>query len=99
MLNDSSVPRAPRWPFLFGDALLLGCALLIYSQATLPLGPWEIAGVVTCVGLGAWLAIWPYRLDYQGQMRLAETRRLTDAVAQIQKMDDVASHIVTATGQ
>jgi molecular chaperone GrpE (heat shock protein) len=99
MSNDVSVPQAPRWPFLLGDLLLLGCAVVIYQQAVLPFSPWELAGVVTCVSAGAWLAVWPFLLEYQAQVRLADTGNLSDAIARIQQVQKVADHISTATAQ
>jgi molecular chaperone GrpE (heat shock protein) len=99
MSNEMSVPRAAKWPFLLGDAVLVGCAYFIFWQARLPFGPWELAGVVACVALGAWLAVWPFLNEYQACLRLAESQGLNETVAQIQKLETVAAQIATATAQ
>ena len=53
----SDTPRLPKWPFLVGDAALLGTAALI---ATRSLDPWSGAPLiasVSCVALGTGRAL------------------------------------------
>ena len=76
-----------------------GVRCSIYTQAGRPLGPWELAALVACVALGAWLAVKPFLLEYEAAMRLADTQGLTDAVAQIQKLEQLAGQIGAATAQ
>lgn len=97
-------PTAPRGfafvvPFVIGDLLLLAAAFLIFYQARRPMTPYEIAGFAACVALGAWLGVWPFILRHQAALKLAETSSLTDTLAQIQQLEEVAEHIGRATGQ
>jgi molecular chaperone GrpE (heat shock protein) len=86
-------------PFLVGDALLLGSALLIFWQAHRPMTPVEVIVVATCTALGAFLGAWPFVLQFRAGVVLAETERLTDSVAQIQQVELVADRIANATAQ
>ncbi|MGD0539052.1 MAG: hypothetical protein ABSC03_15565 [Verrucomicrobiota bacterium] len=97
-------PVAPRGltflaPFIVGDLLLLAAAFLIFYQARRPMTPYEIAGFAACVALGAWLGVWPFILRHQAALKLAETSSLTDTLAQIQQLEEVAERIGRATGQ
>jgi hypothetical protein len=67
----SDTPRLPKWPFLVGDAALLGTAALI---ATRSLDPWSGAPLiasVSCVALGTVLAAIPFLTDYARKQDIA----------------------------
>jgi molecular chaperone GrpE (heat shock protein) len=98
-MRAQSEPRISRWPFLIGDGLLLGLAWFIYHQSTLPMGAWQIAFVILCVGGGAWLAIMPFVLEYRVLAKVAEAQALATVVSQLQKLETVAGQIGNATGQ
>jgi molecular chaperone GrpE len=99
VMTEKITPSLQKWPFFLGDALLLGLAYLIFSRSRLPMTQWEMLFAVLCVLGGAVLSIAPFLIEYRHQMRLAETGALTDAVAQIQKLESLASQISNATGQ
>lgn len=88
-----------KWPFYFGDVVLLVVAWLIYSQSKLPMGPWEIFFCVLAVALGALLGVTPFLLEYRVAAKLAEAGALATTVAQIQHLDLVAIQINRATTQ
>ena len=97
-------PAAPRGlaflaPFVIGDLLLLAAAWLIFYQARRPMTPAEIAGFAACVALGAGLGVWPFILRHQAALKVAEMSSLTDTLAQIQQLEEVAECIGRATGQ
>ena len=98
-MRAQSEPRISKWPFLMGDGLLLGLAWFIYYQGARPMGPWQIAFVLLCVGGGAWLAIMPFLLEYRVVAKVAEAQGLTTVVAQLEKLETVAGQIGNATGQ
>jgi molecular chaperone GrpE (heat shock protein) len=98
-MRDLSEPRTAKWPFLAGDALLLSTAYVIYYQAKLPMGHWEILFAVVCVATGAFLAAWPFVLDYRALVKLAESQSLTTAVAQLKNLEAIAGQIAGATAQ
>jgi molecular chaperone GrpE (heat shock protein) len=58
-----------------------------------------LALVVSCVVAAAFLGVWPFRLEYSTAEKLAESRQLTSAVAEIQKLEGVAGQIRAATSQ
>jgi molecular chaperone GrpE (heat shock protein) len=89
--------RLPKWPFLLGDALLLGAAGFIFSQRSSPMASWQIGFIVLCVAGGAVLAILPFLLEYRVTARLLQIREFTDVVAQIKNLEAVAGQIRTAT--
>ena len=91
-------PRITKWPFLFGDALLLGTAWLIcFHNAPVELG--HLALAVGCVGGGALLSIAPFVLEYRALVRVAEAGALTTLVAQIENLETIAGQISGATGR
>jgi molecular chaperone GrpE (heat shock protein) len=84
-------------PFLVGDVLLLGAALVIWGQGHRPMTEVEVGAFAGCVGLGALLAVWPFRLQQQAAERQAQTASLGDAVAQIGRVEELAGRIEAAT--
>jgi molecular chaperone GrpE (heat shock protein) len=91
--------KLAKWPFLLGDLLLLGAAYFTFYQSKLPMVWWQIGFVVLCVAGGAALAIMPFLLEYRLAAKLAEATALTDAVAQIQKLEKVGEQITSATSR
>src|SRR5438105_3081929 len=98
MFNQTE-PKLSKWPFYLGDALLLGAAYFIYFQSKLPMGPWQIFFVVSCVAGGACLGIMPFLLEYRILVKLAEARALTTVVSQLKNLEGLAGQISGATGQ
>ena len=98
-MREPIPPRLPKWPFLAGDALLLGSAYFIYARSELPLGQWQLAWAVFCVAAGAALGVAPFLLEYRALVRIAEAAALTTVMAQVQKLEALAGEIRTATGQ
>lgn len=86
-------------PFLVGDALLLIAAWALFAQGNRPLQFYEVAVVGGCVTLGAWLGVWPFVLTHRAAMRRMETTELTDTVARIHKLEDVARRVDMATNK
>jgi molecular chaperone GrpE (heat shock protein) len=89
----------PWWPFLAADALFLGLAGLLLQQGHKPLLGWEAALLITCVAAAAGFWMLPFLRRHQDEQSLAQARVLTDALNQIQKIDQVAAQIVGATNQ
>ena len=75
------IPEAPRlvkWPFLLGDALLVGLAGFLVFTASWPLSRWEIAAVVPCFVVGAWLAVVPFLREHGAAVKLWEQSKDAD---------------------
>jgi molecular chaperone GrpE (heat shock protein) len=98
-MQDSTAPRLAKWPFFLGNALLLALAWFIVHQAKRPMGSWEALACVACVGIGAYLSIWPFVLEYRSAEKLLETVALTSVVSQVQNLEQVAGQIGGATAQ
>jgi len=98
-MTDRSAPRLSKWPFYVADAVLLGLAAWIVYHYPHPLAPWAGALVAACVGLAALLSVWPYRLEYETEVKQFEAERLTDAVSTLQNLEQVGSDIRQATSQ
>lgn len=98
-MRDQIAPRLAKWPFFFGDVLLLGLAWFVYSRSATPLGAWEIAIYFACIAAGAALSSLPYVLEYRAVTKLAETAGLTSVVEQVQNLDRLAAQISGATGR
>jgi molecular chaperone GrpE (heat shock protein) len=96
-MTDQTEPKLPKWPFYLGDSLLLGAAWFICCRSNLPLGHWETALAVLCVGAGALVCVAPFLLEYRAQVKLAEARGLTTVMAQMQNLASIAGQISGAT--
>ncbi len=98
-MNDRPTPRLNKWPFLVADLALVGVAIWLVAHYPHPLAPWAGALVAGCVALAALLAVWPFRLEYETEVKLLESDRLTDAAEAIRNLDDVGGQIRQATSQ
>ena len=98
-MSDQAEPKVPKWPFYVGDAVLLGAAYYVCSRGGVPLGHWEAALAVLCVGAATVAGVAPFVLDYRAKVKLTETRGLTTVMAQIQNLENIASQISGATGR
>ena len=47
----SDTPRLPKWPFLVGDAALLGGAILLATRSPQPYSNHVIVTIAVCVAL------------------------------------------------
>ncbi len=96
---DPNGLRLSKWPFLLGDAFLLGLAWFIYGQGSGPPGKWEIVAVGVCVGGGALLGVLPFLLEYRAALKLIEVNGLGTAAERIQQLESVAAQVSGATRQ
>jgi len=78
---------------------MLGLAWFVYQQSKLPLEPFAIGAICSCVSIGAILAVLPFVLEYRMVLRLAESENLTRVVDQVQNLEDIAAQIGLATSQ
>lgn len=89
----SDTPRLPKWPFLVGDAALLGVAVLIALRSPQPFPAAVVLTIAGCVALAALLGSIPFLSDYAARQDEALderqrnleglTRTLADAAEQI----------------
>jgi molecular chaperone GrpE (heat shock protein) len=98
-MQNQVQPALPKWPFLIGDACMLGAAWFVYFQSKFPMGAWQIFFVILCVAGGAVLGIMPFLLEYRVSVRLVELEGLSNAVSQIKDVERLAAQITSATGQ
>jgi len=96
-MQDAQEPKVAKWPFLLGDAFLLGLAFYVCWQGKTPLGRWEITAAVISVVLGAVLAILPFILEYRVLLKRIEASALGTATEKIQKLESLAAQISGAT--
>ena len=97
-MNQNGVPKISKWPFLAGDLLLLATAGWLAWSGT-PLDGWRIVALPAAVGLGAWLAVLPFVLQFRADMKLAEAAAISDAAVQIGNLGSVAKQIAGATAE
>jgi hypothetical protein len=79
----ADTPRLPKWPFLTGDAALLGLAWWIASESRNPFVGTPFIAIVCCVALGAVLAVVPFLTDYARKQdeALDERQRALEALS------------------
>jgi molecular chaperone GrpE (heat shock protein) len=98
-MRDAVEPKLTKWPFLLGDALLLGAVYFIYAQSKLPLGLGPMALGALCLVAVAALSVTPFLLEYRAKVKLAEANGLAATVSQIQNLEAIAAQISGATGR
>jgi hypothetical protein len=64
MALPDQTPKLPKWPFLLGDAALLGAAWLIAERAPRPLAGNAVAAIVICATVAALAGVLPFLSDY-----------------------------------
>jgi molecular chaperone GrpE (heat shock protein) len=89
----------PWWPFFVADAFFVSLAVLLLQQAHKPLLWWEALLLIVCVASAAWCGLFPLLRRNENEQSLAQTRLLSEAVNQIQRIDQVAAQIAGATNQ
>jgi molecular chaperone GrpE (heat shock protein) len=87
------------WPFMVADVFFLLLAVLLLRQGHKPLLWWEALLLIACVVLAAGCFLFPFLRRTKDEQSLAQARLLTDALNQIQRIDQVAAQIVGATNQ
>jgi molecular chaperone GrpE (heat shock protein) len=92
-------PPLPLWPFIVVDVLLLGVAALLMKFGHHPLS-WQEAGLlVLCGALGCWSFVTPFLRRNADEQALSQAKLLAEATGQIQKLDQLAGQISSATNQ
>jgi outer membrane biosynthesis protein TonB len=83
MALPDQTPKLPKWPFLLGDAALLGAAWLIAERAPRPLAGNAVAAIVFCATIAALAGAIPFLSDYARKQdeSLDERQRSLEALA------------------
>jgi len=91
--------KAAKWPLWVGDAILLGCAVMIFLRAPHPFSLSEAVLVSVVVAVGAFLGALPLILEYRSFCKVVEVNGLGAAVEQIQNLEKIGGQISSATDQ
>ncbi|MBW7895204.1 MAG: hypothetical protein H3C27_08830, partial [Opitutaceae bacterium] len=92
----SDTPRLPKWPFLVGDAALLGIAVLIALRSPQPFPATVILTIAGCVALAALLGTIPFLSDYAARQDEALNERQRNLEALTRTLGDAAEQISIA---
>lgn len=92
----SDTPRLPKWPFLVGDALLLGTAVLLATRSVQPYSNGVIIAIAICVALGCVLGAIPFLADYAQRQDEALDERQRGLEALTRTVADSAEQISVA---
>jgi molecular chaperone GrpE (heat shock protein) len=95
--NPRGFPRL--LPFVIVDVLFLTMAGAISALGHRPLLWWEACLMVACGAVAAWSLTAPILRLEGRQETIAQTARLADVAAELQKIEQLASHIHAATLQ
>ena len=96
-MSDPTGSKLSKWPFLLGDALLVGVAAVVLFRSETALNVWQIAACVAAVGGGAWLAVTPFLVEYRAAFRLAESASLQTVLERFANLEAIAGQIKNAT--
>jgi molecular chaperone GrpE (heat shock protein) len=98
-MNTRTAPALNKIPFLVGDVLLLGLAVWILQTQPHPLSLRALALCASLAALGVVVSVLPFVLEYKAALKCAEAEKLSDTVAQINQLEQLAKQISAATGQ
>lgn len=87
----ADTPKLPKWPFLVGDAALLGLAWIIGDQSRNPFAGTPLISIVVCVLCGAILGAIPFLADY--------ARKQDEALDERQRALEALSRTVSASAE
>lgn len=95
---QTSVPRISKLPFICGDVLLVACAawIAIYGHG---LGLWQYVATVAAITIGAWIAVWPFVLEFGAATKLAESQALVSVTDKLHDLDKVSASIARAVAE
>ena len=99
-MQEASNWTVPKWPFLLGNATLLGLAgWIVQENSPHRITDLQIVFATASVGLGAMLGALPFILEYRGASKLVEVNALTTVVAQLEDLQKYAGQVAAATDQ
>jgi len=91
--------KIPKWPFLLGDALLLGFAFYIIRESPHPISQWQTVVCLASATVGVVLGVTPFVLDYRAILRLVDVNALGEVAGKIQELEQLAARINAATNE
>ena len=100
-MTNRPAPTLSKWIYVLTDVLLL-IVLVWILRAVLP--PQKTGDYVVIIFaaiswmIGAWICIKPWQEEFRARNKHLENETLASAVEQIQKLEEVAGRIQTATG-
>ena len=99
-MQEASNWTVPKWPFLLGNATLLGLAgWIVQENSPHRITDLQIVFATASVGLGAMLGALPFILEYRGASKLVEVNALTTVVTQLEDLQKYAGQVSAATDQ
>jgi molecular chaperone GrpE (heat shock protein) len=98
-VNGKTNWKVPKWPFLLGDALLLGMAYFIIWRSAHPISQWETMACLAAATLGAMLGVAPFVLDYRAILKVVDVNALGEVAGKIQNLERLAAQINAATSE
>ncbi|MGC9036007.1 MAG: nucleotide exchange factor GrpE, partial [Verrucomicrobiia bacterium] len=96
-MNVNKVPQPKIVPFIVADALMLLVAGAIVYFSQWPLNLWQAALTAFAVFSGCAFLIIPFILEYKAAVKLQEGDKFVSTVEKIQKLEEVAKQITSAT--
>jgi len=91
--------KAPKWPFLLGQILLLGFAYFVVARLPHPIGPWEVAGCFVLALAGVLVGVWPFLIDCKLIAKKIEGDSLGAVAQKIQGLEQIAARVSSATNE
>jgi molecular chaperone GrpE (heat shock protein) len=97
-MMQTPAPRISKLPFIVGDIALISVAawIALFGSA---LGGWQYIALIAAVALGAWLAAWPFVLEFRALSQLAQAAEVSSVTARIKDLDKVSSSIAAAVAE
>src|SRR5437016_3392722 len=90
-IGGKSVLKAPKWPFLLGQILLLGFAYFIVAHSPHPISKWEIIACFAAAVAGVLVGVLPFLVDCKLIAKKIEGESLGAVAAKIQDLEQLAA--------
>jgi molecular chaperone GrpE (heat shock protein) len=98
-MKEVSEWKVPKWPFLFGNAVLLVVAAVLIWKAQHPISHWEVLGAIACVALGSVLGCAPFYLEYLATGKLIEVNAIGEVSEKIRDLQKFTVQVTAVTDQ
>jgi molecular chaperone GrpE (heat shock protein) len=96
-MNEVSIGKSVKWPYLLANALLLIVPAALIFKAEHPIPPLVMVAAIACVALGALAGCLPYIFDYLAAGKWLEINALGSVAEQLRDLKNYSAQITAAT--
>jgi molecular chaperone GrpE (heat shock protein) len=96
-MNEVSIWKMPKWPFVTGYILFLLTAAAIVYTAERPISEMYVFAIIACVTAGTVVGCFPFFLDYRAVCKMVEVNAVSSVADQLHDLKTYSAQIAAAT--